>query len=67
VLRYRSIPNGQFGLNPIEGKIGQAKTGYGLNRIKPGLKDTSESWIVGIILVLNLLKLAGSALQCLIE
>jgi len=45
--------------NPIEGKFGQAKTGYGLNRIRARLKDTSESWIASIILVLNLVKLAG--------
>jgi hypothetical protein len=53
--------------NPIESKFGQAKTEYGLNRIKAYLKDTSESWIAGIILVLNLVKLAGSALSRLIE
>jgi len=52
--------------NPIEGKFGQAKTGYGLNRIKARLKETSESWIAGIFLVLNLVKLAGAALPCLI-
>lgn len=52
--------------NPIEGKFGQAKTGYGLNRIKARLKDTSESWIASIILVLNLVKLAGVALPCII-
>jgi hypothetical protein len=52
--------------NPIEGKFGQAKTGYGLNRIKARLKQTSESWIAGIFLVLNLVKLAGVALSCLI-
>jgi transposase, IS5 family len=45
--------------NPIEGKIGQGKTAYGLGRIKARLKDTSESWIASIILVLNLVKLAG--------
>ena len=45
--------------NPIEGKFGQAKTAYGLNRIKARLKGTSESWIASIILVLNLVKLAG--------
>jgi len=50
--------------NPIEGKFGQAKTGYGLNRIKARLKETSESWIASIILVLNLVKLAGAALLC---
>ena len=51
--------------NPIEGKFGQAKTGYGMNRIKARLRDTSQSWIAAIILVLNLVKLAGAALVCL--
>ena len=45
--------------NPIEGKFGQAKNAYRLNRIKARLKDTSQSWIASIILVLNLVKLAG--------
>jgi hypothetical protein len=45
--------------NPIEGKFGQAKTAYGLNRIKARLQQTSESWIATIVLVLNLVKLAG--------
>ncbi|GAB6118990.1 IS5 family transposase [Dysgonomonas termitidis] len=53
--------------NPIEGKFGQAKTGYGLNRIKARLRQTSESWIACIFLVLNLVKLAGMALPCLIQ
>jgi IS5 family transposase len=52
--------------NPIEGKFGQAKTGYGLDRIKARLQDTSESWIASIFLVLNLVKLAGVVLHCLI-
>ncbi|MEI6578617.1 MAG: IS5 family transposase [Eubacteriales bacterium] len=52
--------------NPIEGKFGQAKTGYGLNRIKARLKGTSETWIACIFLVLNLVKLAGSAFPCYI-
>lgn len=47
--------------NPIEGKFGQAKTAYGLDRIKARLSETSESWIASIILVLNLVKLAGQA------
>lgn len=51
--------------NPIEGKFGQAKTGYGLDRIKARLQDTSESWIASIFLVLNLVKLAGVALHCM--
>ena len=52
--------------NPIEGKFGQAKTGYGLNRIKARLQGTSETWIACIILVLNLVKLAGASTPCLL-
>lgn len=51
--------------NPIEGKFGQAKNGYGMNRIRARLKNTSQSWIASIVLVLNLVKLAGTALLCL--
>lgn len=51
--------------NPIEGKFGQAKTAYGLDRIKARLSTTSESWIASIILVLNLVHLAELALCCL--
>jgi len=52
--------------NPIEGKFGQAKTGYGLDRIKARLQGTSETWIACIILVLNLVKLAGVGIPCLV-
>jgi hypothetical protein len=52
--------------NPIEGKFGQAKTGYGLDRIKARLQGTSETWIACIILVLNLVKLAGGGIPCLV-
>jgi hypothetical protein len=52
--------------NPIEGKFGQGKTAYGLNRIKARLDQTSESWIATIILVLNLVKLIGLGTYCLI-
>jgi len=52
--------------NPIEGKFGQGKTAYGLDNIKARLKDTSESWIACIFLVLNLVKLAGMASLCLL-
>lgn len=52
--------------NPIEGKFGQAKTTYGLGRIKARLQATSESWIATIVLVLNLVKLTGKAPYCLI-
>ena len=51
--------------NPIEAKFGQAKTGYGLDRVKARLQNTSESWIASIFLVLNLVKLAGVKLPYL--
>ena len=47
--------------NPIEGKFGQAKRAYGMNRIMARLARTSESWIASIILVLNLAGLAQQA------
>jgi len=50
--------------NPIEGKFGQAKTAYGLNRIKARLEQTSSSWIATIIMVLNLVKLTGQVPFC---
>lgn len=48
--------------NPIEGKFGQAKRAYGLDKVKAKLANTSESWIASIILVLNLVHLAEVAL-----
>lgn len=53
--------------NPIEGKFGQAKTAYGLDRIRARLMGTSESMIASIILVLNLVKLAGMGVLCLLD
>ena len=53
--------------NPIEGKFGQAKTAYGLNRIKARLSQTSESWIASIIMVLNLINLIGRAPVSLLD
>ncbi len=53
--------------NPIEGKFGQAKNAYGMNRIRARLKETSQSWIASIIMVLNLVKLAGEAPLCLLS
>ena len=43
--------------NHIEGKFGQAKNAYGLDRIAAKLKCTSESWIAAIFLVMNLAQL----------
>jgi hypothetical protein len=50
--------------NPIEGTFGQAKTAYGLNRIRARLANTSESWIATIILTLNLIKVIGLGAYC---
>lgn len=52
--------------NPIEGKFGQGKSAYGMNRIKARLQQTSESWIAAIVMVLNLVKLTGQVSFCLI-
>ncbi len=41
---------------PIEGKFGQGKRKYGMNRIMAKLRKTSETWIAMIILVMNLEK-----------
>ena len=44
--------------NQIEGKIGQSKQGYGLNKIKAKLRNTAEVWIGATIFVANLVKFA---------
>ena len=49
--------------NAIEGKIGQGKNGYGLAKIKARLRETSESWISAIYLVMNLVKLLQKQLS----
>jgi hypothetical protein len=43
--------------NHVEGKFGQGKNGYDLNRIRARRQDTSESWISAILFVMNLTKL----------
>lgn len=52
--------------NPIEGKFGQAKVAYGLEKIKAKLSTTSQSWIAAIAIVLNLVRLTRHALLRLI-
>src|SRR5437764_3627332 len=61
-----SIPVRPRERNPIEGKFGQAKTAYGMNRIKATLNETSPSWIASIVLVLNLINIIGEAFLSLI-
>ncbi len=52
--------------NEIEGKFGQGKNAYGLQKIKARMKETSESWIMSIYFIMNLIKLMqGSFLRFL--
>ena len=44
--------------NHIEGKFGQGKNGYELNKIRARLQNTAESWIAAIFLVMNLVRLS---------
>jgi IS5 family transposase len=41
--------------NHIEGKFGQGENGYNLNKIRTRLKNTSESCIVCIFFIMNLI------------
>jgi hypothetical protein len=41
--------------NHIEGKFGQGKNGYNLNKIRAKLSETSESWVSCIFFIINLL------------
>lgn len=43
--------------NRIEGKFGQGKNAYELNRIRARLQNTSESWIAAIFFIMNLIHL----------
>jgi hypothetical protein len=47
--------------NPIEGRFGQVKVRYGMNRIRARLKDTSESWVAMILVVMNLVRMTREA------
>jgi len=42
--------------NHVEGKFGQGKNGYELNKIRAKLLVTSESWVACIFFVLNLIR-----------
>ncbi|MBC7511046.1 MAG: transposase [Ferruginibacter sp.] len=51
--------------NPIEGKFGQSKVGYGLDDIKAKLQANSKCWIASIILVVRLVNLTRLVAYCL--
>jgi hypothetical protein len=53
--------------NEIEGKFGQGKNAYGLQKIKARMKQTSESWIMSIYFIMNLVKLSERAFLCLLK
>ena len=42
--------------NQIEGKFGQAKNAYELNKVRTRSSKTSESWIACIMFIMNLIK-----------
>jgi len=42
--------------NQAEGKFGQGKNGYNLNKVRARSAKTSESWIAAIFFVMNLIK-----------
>ena len=47
--------------NQIEGKFGEGKNGFNLNRIRAKLRETSESWIATIIFVMNINQMARAS------
>lgn len=53
--------------NEIEGKFGQGKNGYGLQKIKARMKETSQSWIMSIYFIMNLIKLSERAFLSLLK
>ena len=42
--------------NQVEGKFGQGKNGYNLNKVRARTLKTSESWIATIFFVMNLIR-----------
>ena len=52
--RKRKKENGER--NQIEGKFGQGKNAYDLNRVRTRTARTSESWIACIMFMINLIK-----------
>lgn len=53
--------------NHIEGKFGQGKTKYNLNKIMARLDNTAESWISAIIFVMNILKLSKDIFYAILK
>ena len=53
--------------NQVEGKFGQGKNGYNLNKIRARAARTSESWIACIFFVMNLVKFSKEFLFSIFE
>ncbi len=52
----RAFQQEQGQRNHVEGKFGQAKNGYNLNRVRATTSKTSASWIACILFVMNLVR-----------
>lgn len=63
----RKLQKEMAGRNAIEGKFGQGKNAYGLQKIRARMKATSESWIMSIYFIMNLVKLSERAFLCLLK
>jgi hypothetical protein len=63
----RKLQKEMAGRNEIEGKFGQGKNAYGLQKIKARMKETSESWIMSIYFIMNLVKLSERIFLCLLK
>lgn len=63
----RKLQKEMAGRNEIEGKFGQGKNAYGLQKIKARMKATSESWIMTIYFIMNLVKLSARTFLCLLK
>lgn len=53
--------------NQVEGKFGQGKNGYNLNKVRAKTARTSESWIACIFFVMNLIKFSKDFLSSLLK
>jgi hypothetical protein len=53
--------------NQVEGKFGQGKNGYNLNKVRARTSKTSESWIAAIFFVMNLIRFGKEFLFSFLE
>jgi len=53
--------------NQVEGKFGQGKNGYNLNKVRARAAKTSESWIAAIFFVMNLIRFSKEFLSTFLE